>query len=872
MKSEYKTFIKKIKFYHILILGCFLCPLLISNSNRVNRQRAEEKLNEEKSRLFNKIISGRYLEGDEKEKEKEEEEKSNGTDEVCKRGSDELNNYYKTGNLDEIKLKEGPIKSEDKDKDYMKALINIIKTYMKGDGNEDDDKKSESPQNTGATEGEGGRRNLNEDEAQKNDKKGEGEESEIPTDDIIAYGKHLFPVLIFLVVAILCIPGWLMCCFCCCCNCCCCCCCKKPCCKIPCFVITYALYALVVAVCIYGISQSNHIFVGIADTECSILRFFDEILEGEIKTETPRWAGFTGIIKILDDMSTEITSMGSTTKGELDTEMEYIKSNKTSFQETMTTIWKRFTENAAIPPDSYKNIYSNQYNFLGEGKNGKYVLDLIKLFGYYDSVSEEKKFVSDISTLNLWEMEYKEVSKVADDNMEQAHNGFTELLDGNIQDITKPLDEGKEMVGNITETFNGIKDTIADMIVDNSETIDEYGKLGIKAVFGVLALLNVAIAAFMLLLCFCSGKCCTKCCCCRCICKLFTHILWNILALLMIIVFLVGSLFALIGKVGSDAMSVISYVVSDDNIGEGGDGVLLDQIEEYKNYTTRCIGGDGKIEEELGLDLDQINSINNISDAENQIKDAKRQFKEKKDFLTYKHFIEELEKRVAYTDLKLFPVDDIANIIDFNVVFTSMKDLASSLREKWEIGSGNACSETTSPYTSHSDNDLTFDLKTCDPSSRYPDNDASIDEKLRNNAKIISDFKKFIGNAKTEAPGTTNSPYYRQTLEDLKDKYDVYLTSYINALDKFNSTIHRITGKLDEYTGGAGAFSFANCNFIGTNLKVILKYLNEVFGGDLYTIGVCLILVGCSLALSISFTILLIIVINANIDANKSKK
>ena len=98
------------------------------------------------------------------------------------------------------------------------------------------------------------------------------------------------------------------------------------------------------------------------------------------------------------------------------------------------------------------------------------------------------------------------------------------------------------------------------------------------------------------------------------------------------------------------------------------------------------------------------------------------------------------------------------------------------------------------------------------------------------------------------------------------------MTSYINALDKFNSTIHRITGKLDEYTGGAGAFSFANCNFIGTNLKIILKYLNEVFGGDIYTIGVCLILVGCSLALSISFTILLIVVINANIDANKSKK
>ena len=364
MKSEYKTIIKKIKFYHILILGCFLCPLLISNSNRVNRQRAEEKLNEEKNRLFNKIISGRYLEGEEKEKE-EEEEKSNGTDEVCKRGSDELNNYYKTGNLDEIKLKDGPIKSEDKDKDYMKALINIIKSKLggegdeEGEGNEDDDNHN----NPGAPVEPGSRRrNLNEDEAQKDDKKGEGEESEIPTDDIIAYGKHLLPVLIFLVVAILCIPGWLMCCFCCCCNCCCCCCCKKPCCKIPCFVITYALYALVVAVCIYGISQSNHIFVGIADTECSILRFFDEILEGEIKTDTPRWAGFEGIVDILDGMSTEISDMKTNTRSELNSEMTQIDSKKSTFLNYIQTIWTRFRDNERTIGDKhlkYKDLYSD---------------------------------------------------------------------------------------------------------------------------------------------------------------------------------------------------------------------------------------------------------------------------------------------------------------------------------------------------------------------------------------------------------------------------------------------------------------------------------------------------------------------------------
>ena len=48
-------------------------------------------------------------------------------------------------------------------------------------------------------------------------------------------------------------------------------------------------------------------------------------------------------------------------------------------------------------------------------------------------------------------------------------------------------------------------------------------------------------------------------------------------------------------------------------------------------------------------------------------------------------------------------------------------------------------------------------------------------------------------------------------------------------------------------------------------MKIILKYLKEALGNDFYTVGVCLILVGCSLILAISSTILLIIIINIDI-------
>jgi len=863
MKNENTKFINKIKYYHILILGLVLCPFIIINSNNVNNRRAEEKLNEEKSRLFNKIISRRYL--DEEPEKEEEEEKANGTDEVCKRGSDELNNYYKTGNLADIKLKDGPIKSEDKDKGYMKALINIIKSQL--GSKEEDEENNEPPENPdGAPDGTGdgsGLRNLGEDDEEK-----EGEGGGIPTDDIIAYGKHLLPVLVFLVVAILCIPGWLICCFCCCCNCYCCCCCKKKCCKIPCFVITFALYALVVAVCIYGVSRSNHIFVGIADTECSILRFFDEILEGEIKTDTPRWAGFEGIIDILDEMSGEISGLTGSTQTQLSTAIHDIEDPKKDFLKLMKESSERFKDKSEGEHNKYLDLYSKYYSGLGESNNGEYVLDLIKMFGYYDS--EEGKFLPDGSTLDLWEREYKIVAENADSKMDQAYSGFSGIIEGETEDYTKPLDDGKEMINDIKGQFNDIKGTVADMIIDKSETIDNYGKLGIKAVFGVLALINVAIAAFMLLLCFCSGKCCNKCCCCRCICKCFTHLLWNILALLMIVVFLVGSLFALIGKVGNDAMSVISYVVSEDNIGEGGDGVIVDQIgEEYIKYINTCLGGNGSIIEDLGLDLDQIGSFNNISDAETQIRNAKNEFNEKKEALyTYNLYIDKLNQRVALTDQELSLVHAANNndkILNFKQTLGEMNkiiednDVLKSRNEKWDIISDEtACpSDQTIPSQPK-----TYNPKYCNPLSRnWVSNTAS----LKNKAQIISDTLKFVDEANKEG----DIKYYRQTLEDLKSAYKAYLGKYVDALDTFNNTISKITNKLDKYTGGSEMFSFINCSFVGTNLKIILKYLKEIFGGDIYTIGVCLILSGCSMALSISFTILLIVVINVSVDENK---
>ena len=104
MSKSQNEFRLNFKLYHSFIISCLLTALLIIQSNHMKKIKAQNKLNQEKNKLFNNIILKRYLEGEE-----EGDNSNSGTDEVCDRGSTELKKYYETGNLNDIKLEEGPI-------------------------------------------------------------------------------------------------------------------------------------------------------------------------------------------------------------------------------------------------------------------------------------------------------------------------------------------------------------------------------------------------------------------------------------------------------------------------------------------------------------------------------------------------------------------------------------------------------------------------------------------------------------------------------------------------------------------------------------------------------------------------------------------
>ena len=759
------------------------------------------------------------------------------TDEICERAESELNEYYQSGDLSIIGLDNETIKCEDKDKPHIKAIINILKSNLGSDGDNDES-------NIGSSEPTS-LRNLGEDDLK---------------DNAITYGKHLIAYIFFLAVGVLCIPGWLICCFCCCCNCCCCCCCKKPSCKIPCFIITFVFYATSIAICIYGLSQSNQFFEGLANTECSLLRFVDEVIIGETKQTLPRWGGINGIYEILDDLNTVLHNMKISTSDDLNTKIAEVGIAKGIFLGNLKDVGNKYN-----PSGTYKNNYiythpgsSGISGYLASSDD--YILDLVEKFGTYDETN--KVGFPDDSFVNLWVTEYKIVANNADDQMSSAQTSFDSILGTQFSSITDSLKEGTTAVDDISSSFNDIKSQALDSLSDYSSDIDYYGKLGFKIYYGVLALMNLALAAFILLICLCSGKSCTNCCCCRCICKLSTHILWNILWFFTIITFLLGSIVSIIGEVGGDLMTVVSYVVSEDNL-NSQDGI---DIGEAKKYLSTCINGNGSIENDLGFNMDSLQNFDDIKKAQGQINNITEEFESKLDMITYKLLMEKLRDRYYFNTTEFSLIKTGTNtFINLVAVLTAINEKTSSGNKKWEL----TCPSTYTCTNTAPSGTTCYEPKNCKPHD-HPSmpTDSVTKEALDITLGMHNIMKRaWDGSSLIES----DDPGFKKSLELLKDDYHDFLYSYINGLKFFNTTINKLTEKINQYAGeDGGMFDFLNCKFIGKNIKIILKYLKDALGGKVKTIGILMIVVGCSLFVSISSTILIIVIINLDIDKNKN--
>ena len=883
MTKERNKMISRLKSYHIIILGCILGCLLTFNSNYINEQKATMKLNKEKSELFDRIISKRRLQ----EIQEGDEDVIYLTSEVCSHSSDDLKEYYQSGDLTKIDLEPGLIECKDKDNKYVKALIGVLEGFIKDeDSSENPNTIPNNNDNNSGNDDNGG----NDDGANPEDRERlrllsldeEGKEN------IKKYVDRILPMAVFLGIGILCIIGWLVCCFASCCNCCCCCCFKKEGCKIPCFIFTYIFYALVITVCIYGLTQTNKIFTGIANTECSFMKFFDDILDGEEKEETPKWIGINGVSNMLNSLYDTVEDMeNSDLNANLESKIRDIDEERSNFMPELKSTYKNYYTDRndgidGVDPNVGYYVEYNNDAYIKESDsttinyNGKYMLDIFNLLGRYDN--DKQNYTGN---LYLWDREISEIDNQASGTLNSAAGSFRNMLNENIGEIKRGLHSGITSLEELRKPFDDVYDVIADAIYDSSVYIDKYGKLSVQLVFGILAAMNLALGILVLLICLFSGKSCADCCCCRCICKCATHIIWNLLAFLMIIAFIIGSLLSLLGAIGSDMMSVFSYIVSEENFNKGDSAVIINKLEEGKDILKECFIGNGRLTELFNLS-DVTDDFDIIQEKKNEIQGYMDEFRERMNYPSYTYLKSLLENRLQFTeDTNLILLDPQSNtpeaqkIINLDEIIKKLND-SPGADEKWNLLEGDkdkiCIKDQNDGFAKNSQNVL--HPWTCEPYHRDWIEEGLGNPDITNYAKIATDIIDLLKYAKGEIEPADNPNYksYYDILDELKGKYEVYLNKYMDVLEFFDDVIDQITSALEEAIGSNGqhdTFSFLDGKFIRNDLKILLKYLQYSLGEDIYTVGLCLVIVGFSLILSVSSTILLLVIINISLESNK---
>ena len=841
MLCQLKRRRQKIKFFLRIIVSLIITSLALFNWKYLKYQRGFKKINKHKSK-FDKILESRNLHEIIKKNIYDE-----SFDKICEKSHKKLREYYLTGNLDKIDGIDDKIFTYDnkaKDKIHIKSLLNIIK-FLTNNENEKN-------------------KNLIDIDSTKN--------------EINTYFKHNAPAIFFLVIASLTIPAWAILIIC-----------SLPrfnfCCynffnniefKTTFCISIGILYLLSFSISLYGLIKSNLIFTDIADIECSIHKFFEQSLEGEGKETYPKWIGLNKINKTLNEFNIKIQQLDKKTLNDLYQKIDNINNKKINFKNKMEESGNAFYSS----PESniYTNLYSNEYDIDARGISGRYVLDIVKMFGRKVTGINEEKYEPKNSTLDLWHNEYKYISKNADDYFEETIK--------DLQIISNKSEIFEKIVENISilkEFFITIYENIEYSLIDNSKFIYKYGKVLLVLFFSFLFIVNLVIIISIFFIFLFSVR--------SFINNYFLYftfkwVIINILYLLMIISFLLGNFFIFMGSLGNDIIIALSVVLDKDNFGEKEYGIF-DHLGEAKDYLNVYINGNGSIDNLLNINDNQINLFKDIEALEDKINEKIYEFEDIKKFKTYYYFQEKLESRLNLSTIPILikdtyqiniPIDDeqlygsqTDRYLKFDYELELMntiiraQNLESNTIEQWKLNSDspNECDSGVDPIFNYSE----FNPLKCRPLDRDWIQ-ATSSTALKKEATIVSDILEFLDNA-------NNALVHKSLiniLNDLKNEYNEYIDLYIKTLVEFKEILYEFSNLLRQYNNNRDdyIFSFINGKTIGTNLKILAKYIKSILGTDVKTMGICLIIIGFSLALSIPLTVLLLIIIHESYKAQNS--
>ena len=758
---------------YIIIISVLISPLLIINSSNKINQRKAEIFNNNNENLFFNDMHLRNLDFISDSKE------------VCDRSSEDLSNYFKTGDEKYVKLYAYNENNEPSDAEL--TLINLFS---------DEGVFKENKKN---------------------------------------YLNHLSWMIIFFIFALLCFPIWILFCVCSFCNCNCLkCfnCCKQQKCKIPFFIVLITINGIFIILCSLGIAKISPVFEALTSTECSILSFINEILDGEIKNILPKWGGILEILNILTNTANLVDEMSRDNS-------ESTAENKKNAYDTAK---ESFLSDLKTACDAIKgeNTYKYETN---------YILDIANDFG---TCNTDYKCSSDSYAVK-WISEAEITTDV---------DSYYTLIGLIIRSsVSETMKDAKEVFQDIGESIEDLRENVGKKIIKVADKIDKIGKLIFRLIFIILLIISLLLLLFFIfLLLHITGKCTSDCL--ASTMKFLINIFWNILIIISIISFLLGGIIIIAGVIGNEVFGAFSYLISNKNLESPSPRIFGDAAE----YLNICFNGDGQIVDELGFlnDLDNIGKLKKLTKKLDNIMEklTERKSNTNSDYV-YDELINELNKRKD--DQIDFGFVNPGNINEHLNLYETITNLNSKL-ELCNINDGwsFSCSSDFPNYQQEPGTCIsTVNTSRC----MNPKNcKLSIDNRYTysqcNEAYKCSQIIKQIYNSINFAASSGNANSILKKADEVKSLYRNFLTAATQALEDYTIRFRPFNAIFDVFVGDESILGFINCAFIGKNIKIVLYYLKETIGKNFITLGLIFIVIAVIILCEITFTIFLLSIIN----------
>ena len=563
------------------------------------------------------------------------------------------------------------------------------------------------------------------------------------------------------------------------------------------------------------IIQFRKFVEGINGTSCSIFKLYKTVTNGEEKTTIPKWIGVTNLTNTLQETKNAIS------KVKADVDLLHLSKLDSS---TFDNYYKQAVQEYEANVDKYSQKEQEIDNYSIQYNNPPFIIPqyIANFNKYLDELLQEKILVMDfgINYIN----KVKEASSQINENADV---------------VISSIDEASVNIQDLESTFTDLADDVLDDWVKYQDYVNDYANL----IFYILTGLMMAfgVAGFICTFFYASFD---KCQCLR----IILHFVWNFLALFTFILLLLGSVFGLLGTIGSDGVGVMEYAFTDNLKDEDPIIIKGDALD----YVDTCISGDGNLYSKFNLadNADDINKIYNLN----------------KELDTYSTLISNLKPSFNTTTNKAAEYAQMESISLTNTTINA--DLQSVNSQTANFN----CNKQIC-------NDKWVEKKDDCPLSQYC-NIINSESSCQGNANcfVINDYfnsipEDFLNNRYGASSNVVNlltnlmkysnknQAYLKHKNEEnykLNEESEKFITELKREMKLSEQIISPLGGIYKELVGDESVETLMNCKFMSNNINIFYDQMDNGLSGHATSFAISTLFSACCAGLSNLFVLLVI--------------